>query len=77
MPVSVLLALRHESTTSICSSTGSSRCGLFIVAYNVIAKLNAERRVDLYNAVLMARYRRSQFVSSIVSITQTRCQWSD
>lgn len=47
-------------------SNGSSRCGLYICCDNAIEKMKAEQEADVFNAVLMAKHRRPQFIPSLV-----------
>jgi len=46
---------------------GSKRCGIFISASNSIEKLKNEQEIDVYSPTMMAKTRRPQFVSTIVS----------
>ena len=42
---------------------------------NALSKLKEEQLVDLYNAVLSARLRRPQFISSLVSFLLDFFEW--
>ena len=48
---------------------GSSRCGIFIAAYNMLRKYKNSPGTDLnvYEIVLELRERRPQFISTLVS----------
>ena len=61
-------SLLHNYVGSVCFSDGGKKCGLMICAYNAVEKMKAEQEVDVYNSALMARYRRPQFISSLVCV---------
>ncbi|XP_067946482.1 receptor-type tyrosine-protein phosphatase epsilon-like [Watersipora subatra] len=44
---------------------GSTKCGIYICAYNAIEKLNTEQMVDVYTSTVLAKLRRPQFISTI------------
>ncbi|XP_067945540.1 receptor-type tyrosine-protein phosphatase epsilon-like [Watersipora subatra] len=56
------VALRRMCVTCM---DGSSKCGIYICAYNAIEKLKTEQMVDVYTPTVMAKLRRPQFISTI------------
>ncbi|XP_067942989.1 receptor-type tyrosine-protein phosphatase epsilon-like [Watersipora subatra] len=71
----MILSLQREVETAqqkvpngkICVTCldGSTKCGIFICAYNVIEKLKTEQMVDVYYSTIMAKLRRPQFIPTM------------
>ncbi|XP_067942963.1 receptor-type tyrosine-protein phosphatase epsilon-like [Watersipora subatra] len=71
----MILSLQREVETAqqkmpngkICVTCldGSTKCGIFICAYNAIEKLKTEQMVDVYYSTIMAKLRRPQFIPTM------------
>ncbi|XP_067942992.1 receptor-type tyrosine-protein phosphatase T-like [Watersipora subatra] len=71
----MILSLQREVETAqqkvpngkICVTCldGSTKCGIFICAYNAIEKLKTEQMVDIYYSTIMAKLRRPQFIPTM------------
>ncbi|KAF6037095.1 hypothetical protein EB796_004591 [Bugula neritina] len=48
----------------VVSSDGAGLCGAFICAFNCLESIRLTQEVEVYNQVLMAKYRRRQFIST-------------
>lgn len=74
MPLKMCLCLifgRHNHayihTYYILCRNGTTKCGIFVAAYNMLMKFKHNEEVDLDEVVLEARLRRPQFISTMVS----------
>ncbi|XP_067947086.1 receptor-type tyrosine-protein phosphatase T-like [Watersipora subatra] len=56
---------RQEKGVALRRMDGSSKCGIYICAYNAIEKLKTEQMVDVYTPTVIAKLRRPQFISTI------------
>eukprot|EP00105_Crassostrea_gigas_P001765 XP_011414057.1 PREDICTED: receptor-type tyrosine-protein phosphatase epsilon-like [Crassostrea gigas] len=57
----------HKGRVLVMSRDGATRCGPFLVVYNVLEQISVDREVDIFTAVRQIQIRRPECVSNGMS----------